>query len=71
MIYHMQREQKNDISLGEQKKIFFCYLKKNAFFAMKLHVRPYLHLLKWSIYFNAPVQSKLNLLDEIELFQHQ
>ena len=34
---------------------------------MKLRVRPYLHLLKWSVYFNAPVQSKLCLLDEIEL----
>jgi hypothetical protein len=34
---------------------------------MKLRVRPYLHLLKWSVYFNAPVQSKLSLLDEIEL----
>ena len=52
--------------LSEQKKIF-CYKKKTLSFPMKLHVRPYLHLLKWSIYFNAPVQSKLNLLDEIEL----
>jgi hypothetical protein len=34
---------------------------------LNLRIQPYLQQLKWSIYFNSPVHSRLILLDEVVL----
>jgi hypothetical protein len=49
-------------------KILIKTQKKTLFLKMlNLRIQPYLQQLKWSIYFNSPVHSRLILLDEVVL----